>query len=307
MPTAFHRDSTVTPTAGTPGRYHAHLPVSWAAPNVPQGGISLATTTRAMQEALPEPMALRSVSCVFAAPVAAGDVEIDVTVLRAGRTVAQTLATMRTPGRDAGLTAIAVFGAPRPGYEFTDLEPPHFPPVDSLPSFRDPVPADVEFEFDRDPFPIWVEHLEGKPVIGHPPWEPYVPTTSERGQYQRFDEPPHLPDGTVDPLALVLLCDMMPGAVAERLGNPIEHPWYGPSADLTVHLLGTARSEWLYSRTRARQAADGYASIENEIWDPEVGLVAYGTQTMIFTFSDTVPEGDTRLPLDQRPARSVGS
>ena len=132
-----------------------------------------------------------------------------------------------------------------------------------------------------------------------------MPTTSERGQYQRFDEPPHLPDGTVDPLALVVLSDMMPGSVAERLGNPIEHAWYGPSADLTVHLLGTARSEWLYSRTRARQAADGYASIENEIWDPEVGLVAYGTQTMIFTFSDTVPEGEARLPLDQR-VRSSG-
>jgi acyl-CoA thioesterase len=299
MPSAFQRDTAVSSDPAYPGRYHAHLPKTWAAPTVPWGGISLATATRAMATALPVEMPLRSVSCVFAAPVECGDVEIDVTVLRAGRSVAQATATMRTPGRDAGLTAIAVFGVSRPGYEFTDIAPPEFPAVDSLPSFRDPLPEGVEF--DRDPFPLWVNHLEGKPVIGHPPWEDYYATSSERATYQRFDEPPHRPDGTVDPLALVAAADMMPGAVAERLGSPIEHDWYGPSADLTVHIVGEARSEWLLARNRARRAGDGYASVEVEIWDPVMGLVAYGTQTMLFTFFGPAPEGDERYPLDLRP------
>jgi acyl-CoA thioesterase len=299
MPTAFQRDTAVSSDTARPGRYHAHLPKTWAAPNVPWGGLSLATATRAMASALPVEMPLRSVSCVFAAPVECGDAEIDVTVLRAGRSVAQAAATMRTPGREAGLTAIAVFGVSRPGYEFTDVPPPEFPPVESLPSFRDPLPDGVEF--DRDPFPLWVNHLEGKPVVGHPPWEDYLATTSERATYQRFDEPPHLPDGTVDPLALVAVADMMPGAVAERLGSPIEHDWYGPSADLTVHIVGDARSEWLLARNRARRAGDGYASVEVELWDPATGLVAYATQTMIFTFFGPAPEGDERLPLDLRP------
>jgi acyl-CoA thioesterase len=253
-----------------------------------------------MQDAVPGHMPLRSVSCVFASPVETGDVEIDVTLLRTGRTIAQALATARTPGRDAGLTAIGVFGASRPGFEFTDLPTPEFPPVDSLPSFRDPVPDDVDFEFDDEPFPLWTNHLEGKPVAGHPPWEHYVPTSSERINYQRYDETPRLDDGTVDPLALVALCDMMPGAVAERMGLPSEHAWYGPSADITVHVVGTARSDWLLARNRARCAGDGYASLEVELWDPETGLVAYGTQTMIFTFFGTTPEGHTRFPLDLR-------
>jgi acyl-CoA thioesterase len=299
MLSAFQRDTTVVPDPARPGRFHAHLPKTWAAPNVPHGGLALAAATRGMQASVPEHMSLRSVTCVFAAPVEAGDVEIDVTALRVGRSVAQTLATMRTPGRDAGLTAIAVFGAPRAGFEFTDVAAPAMPPVEPLPSFRDPLPEGVEFE--RDPFPLWVHHLEGKPVVGHPPWEHYLPFSSERGNYQRFDETPYLDDGTVDPLALVTLCDMMPGAVAERLGLPLEYDWYGPSADLTVHVVGTARSEWLYARNRARRAGDGYASVEVEIWDPATGLVAYGTQTMIFTFFGPVPEGDHRLPLDLRP------
>jgi acyl-CoA thioesterase len=299
MPSAFQRDTAVTSDPERPGRYHGHLPVTWAEPDVPQGGISLAVTARAMEAELRTPMPLRSVTCVFAAPVESGDVEIDVTVLRAGRSVAQVLATARTPGRGAGLTALAVFGASRPGYEFTDVPPPPMPAVDALPSYRDPLPDGVEL--DGDPFPLWVHHLEGKPVSGHPPWEDYVPTSSERAAYQRFDEPPVLADGTVDPFALVALCDTMPASVAERLGRPIEHDWYGPSADLTVHVVGTARAEWILARSRARRAADGYASCEIELWDPEGGLVAYGTQTMIFTFAGRAPEGVERLPLDLRP------
>ena len=107
MSSAFQRDTAVTIDPASPGRFLAHLPRTWAAPNVPWGGLSLATATRAMAEALPAAMPLRSVSCVFAAPVDCGDAEIDVTVLRAGRSVAQASATMRTPGRPAGLTAIA--------------------------------------------------------------------------------------------------------------------------------------------------------------------------------------------------------
>ncbi len=300
MSSAFERATAVTVDAEIAGRFHAHIPETWSAPNVPQGGTVLAAATRAMHAALPTPLPLRSVSCVFAAPVAAGDAEIDVAVLRAGRTVAQATATMRTPGADAGLTAIAVFGSTRPGFVFTDVEPPPMPSPETLPSFRDAPPEGVEL--DGDPFPFWVHHVEGRPVLGHAPWESYVPESSERAAYQHFDEPPVRTDGTIDPLALVALCDTMPAAVSERMGRPLDLAWYGPSADLTVHVLAPARSAWLLARSRARRAGDGYASVELELWDPECGLVAYGTQTMIFRFSDGVPEGDERFPLDRRAA-----
>ena len=54
--------------------------------------------------------------------------------------------------------------------------------------------------------------------------------------------------------------------------------WFGPSADLTVHVLGRATSQWLLAHNRARHAGDGYASVEMELWDPGCGLVAYATQ-----------------------------
>ncbi len=110
------------------------------------------------------------------------------------------------------------------------------------------------------------------------------PTTSERAFWYRFDDPPRLADGRLDPFALLTLCDTMPGAVGERMGGGLPE-WWAPSADLTVHLLGDHRAEWVLARNRARHAGDGYASLEVELWDADAGtLVAYATQMMIFTF-----------------------
>ncbi len=136
-------------------------------------------------------------------------------------------------------------------------------------------------------FNFW-DLVEGRAVDGHAPWEDYVPTTSEHSSWYRFDEPPYTPEGILDPLALVTLCDTMPGAVSERMGRGLPR-WLPPSADLTVHVLGDARSEWILARHRARHAGDGYASVEIELWDPPARLVAYGTQTMFFTLPRRSP------------------
>jgi acyl-CoA thioesterase len=112
---------------------------------------------------------------------------------------------------------------------------------------------------------------------------PYEPTTSERVYWYRFDEPPFV-DGMLDPLAIVALCDTMPGAVAERLGTG--KGWLPPSVDLTVHLVGNTASEWILARNRAHHAGDGYASVAIELWDPNGTLLAYATQVMFFTFVD---------------------
>jgi acyl-CoA thioesterase len=124
--------------------------------------------------------------------------------------------------------------------------------------------------------------------MGHLWWDDWVPTTSEQAKWLRFDEPPLTDAGVLDHLALVALCDTMPGSVGERTG-PNKPLWMAPSADLTVHLLGGASSEWLLAHTRARHAGDGYASLEMALWDPATGLVAYGTQMMLFSFPDGPP------------------
>ena len=200
--------------------------------------------------------------------------------------MSQATATVRNAGASAGHTSIAVFGRPRPGFHFTELTMPDVKDPLDCPSFRDDMPDGFERRFE----PSFWEQVEGRPALGHAPWDDYEPTTSERASWYHFEQTPRLADGRIDPLALVTLCDTMPGAVGERVGG-IKETWVGPSADLTVHLLGDARSEWLLGHNRARFAGDGYASVELALWDPDpaIGLVAYATQMMFFSFPDGTP------------------
>lgn len=288
----FSRHTVVATDPARPGRWHAEIPPIWGAPKFPQGGMVSAVAVRAMTAALAAPeQRLRSVTTVFAAPVAAGAMEIDVTVLRRGRSMSQLTATVRNVGEDTGHTSIAVFGSSRPGFEFTDLRPPEVLPPERSVSFRD-MPANF---VRRVTFPYW-NQVEGRIALGHPWWEEWQPSgTSDRAYWYRFDDPPVVDGGVLDPAAVVTLCDTMPGAVGERMGSGL--PFFlPPSTDLTVHLLGDAGPGWLLSHNRARWAGDGYASVEMSLWDPARGLVAYATQVMYLVFPDGPPSSEQRRP-----------
>lgn len=292
-----------------PGRWHADVDDIWTAAMVPLGGLSAAVAARAMvaELAAQHPgsadQRLRSVHCLFAAPVPAGDLEADVTVLRAGRSMSQVQVDLHAPGASVGLHGLAAFGAARTGYEFLAASPPDVPRPEDCRSYRDPPPPDAEWEVGER-MPLWAEILEGRGAIGLPPWDRSPRTTAESATWYRFDDPPLGPDGRLDPLALLVVGDMMLGSVGQRIGYS-DHQWFGPSVDLTMHLFSTPRPGWLLSHNKAHIATDGYASIETLLWDldgargigvgdeaTEPQLVAYATQQMFFAFPDGPPPPD---------------
>jgi hypothetical protein len=187
----------------------------------------------------------------------------------------------------AGLTAIAAFGAPRRGFEFTDIEMPKVEDPAHLRGFRDPLPEGVEFEFDRPPMPFWESVVESRPVIGRPPWEPFEDGPAEIAYWYRLDHPPLAPGGRMDVAGVLVLCDTMPGSVGQKLG-PDSGSWFAPSVDYTLHNFRAPRPGWLFAHMHARHAGDGYASIDCALWDAEGDdgpeLVAYATQLMLFSF-----------------------
>lgn len=267
-----------------PGRFAACISEPWVLAVVPQGGIVAALALRAMAETLGDATQRpRSMTAVFAAQVAQGPVEIDVAVVRRGRSMSQLTATVRNPGAEAGLTAVAAFGASRKGFSFTDLAKPAVDGPEGLRSFRDPLPEGVEFEFARPPMPFWEQIVEARPVIGRAPWEPFEDGPAECATWYRLDHPPVLSDGRLDPAALVVQADMMPSAVGQKVG-PQPELWFGPSVDLTVHLLDDVEPGWLLAHNRARHAGDGYASVDMALWTQDGRLVAYATQLMFFAF-----------------------
>ena len=281
-------DTTVVRPIG-PGRYEATVHEDWNLNPMPQGGVVTALALRAMALELGDPaQVLRILHTTFAAQVADGPVTVEVELLRRGRSMSHLRAEVANTGAPRGHLTTGIFGSPRRGFDFTDLEPPDdIPPPLDCPSFRQPPPAGAE---GFRPMPFWDRLVEGRSVKGHPPWEDYVPERAERIMWYRFDQPPRLDDGTLDPFALVVLADTMPGAVGEMVG-PADRDWFAPSVDLTVHLLDHCRSSWVLAHNRARFAGDGYASADMALWDcGEDGgdpprLVAYATQLFLFSFA----------------------
>lgn len=271
------------------GRYTASIGPQWVLVMAPQGGVVAALAARAMAAELGAEttvaQSLRSIHGVFARPVPAGPVVVDVEVLRRGRSMSQVQATVRGPDASAGYTALAVFGATRDGFAFTELAYPDVPAPEDCPSFRDPPPPESGLEA-VELMSFWRDALEGRPALGHAPWDPSPRDAAEVATWYRIEDEPVEADGCLDPLTSLVMVDIMPSAVFEKVGSTADR-WFGPSADLTVHLFGRATPGWLLAHNRAHQAGDGYASVEMALWDPRaVGgpeLVAWATQQMFFT------------------------
>jgi len=277
--TPFARATQVAPAGD--GNYRGFVDESWNLRPLPQGGVVTAAALRAMEAELADgTQRLRTMHTLFVGQVAHGELEIAVEVLRRGRSMSHLRAHVRNPGTSTGHIVTAVFGATRDGFEFTELRRPDVPPPDDCPSYRDPPPPDAPVFV---PMPFWELRVEGRAALGVPPWEVVEHRTAEQATWHRLDDTPWIDDGSrVDPLAVVMLADTMPGAIGQRLG-PTDRPWFGPSVDLTVHLLGDCRSPWLLAHNTARWAGDGYASVDMAIWDGDT-LVAYATQVSFFTF-----------------------
>jgi acyl-CoA thioesterase len=263
-----------------PGRYESTLDDTWNVVRFPQGGLVAAIGLRAAQAEIDDAThLLRTCTTVFASPVVPGRVDITVEVLRRGRSASQVSVTCRSVGADEGAIIVAVFGTPRRGPSFVDVLPPDVPDPDHSISYRDPPPPGVPaLQFA----PFWSQ-VEGRAALGHAPWQRFEPTSSEVATWLRFDRPPRLADGRLDPLGLVALADRMPNAIGERTAFAGPR-WFAPSADLTVHLLAPLQSEWVLAHDRARWAHDGWASLETTMWDEQRRLVAYATQMVIFTY-----------------------
>lgn len=274
---SFAEDVTVHSAGG--GRYRSELDHSWDLV-APQGGVVASLALRAAEAEIEgSGHLLRTCTTVFAGQVSAGALEIDVTVLRRGRTATQVVSTIHNEAVPAGATVLAVFGSSRRGPTFVDVTPPQVPSPLACRSYRDPLPAGVE---PFEPFPFW-NQVEGRAALGRPPWEEHESGRSDVGTWLRFDDPPRLADGSLDPLGVITLADRMPGCIDERIGHQGPR-WFAPSADLTVHLLEPLRTEWILAHDRARWADDGWASAESTLWDETGTLVAYATQMMLFTY-----------------------
>lgn len=267
---------------GVTNSFVGSIDEAWRIVALPIGGFPVAMALEAMVRVLSdETQEVRTITTMFAAPVRSGPVEIDVTVLRRGRSVSQLMATLRNPGNEAGLTAIAAFGANRRGFSFNDLVMPTVRPPEQCQSWDQAKPAD--FVIEGPPPPFWTQVVESRLAVGRWDWEPPLGGLAEDVSWFRFHDEPITANGFLHRAATAVLADSMPGALASKVA---EYNWFSPSVDLTIHLTGQLTPGWVLAHGRVSWAGDGYASASVDLWDPRTKtLAARATQVMLFTFS----------------------
>jgi len=255
---AYDIDTAVVPAGA--GRYTGTLTDRWHIGVVPNGGYVLGVALNAIGQTVHHPHPLTA-SSHYLGPSEAGPVEVQVEVLKEGRSLSTAIARVIQGGR-ARLTTIASFAdlAAQTGPTLLTLDPPALPPPDECVPRRPPTAA-VATAFHHV--------IDFRPSPRTAGW-----IDAERGQPAQIEGWIRFADGRPpDAQALPMLCDAMPPALFAAM----ETGWV-PTLELTTHVRGVPADGWLAARVATRALMDGLAEEDCELWDSAGRLVAMSRQ-----------------------------
>lgn len=254
---------TATALTGGPGRWSAHLEEGWDIFGVTNGGYLMSIATRAM-EAESGGRVLISSTGSYLNPASAGPVDVDVEVLKEGRSLSTLRATISSSGRSL-VFVTGVFSDPdnqRSDAHFVLAEPPDLPPpeecVEVIPADDMPFPPPFTGKVDL--------RIHPKDALATQGIKTGVPLV--RGWFRLRDEEP------LTSHAVVLATDAMPPAI---FNADLTVGWT-PTIDLTVQVRNPEPTGWLASRFASRFITDGMLEEDGDIWDEAGNLVALSRQ-----------------------------
>jgi acyl-CoA thioesterase len=276
-------DIDVQRDAATAGRYTLDVSPAW---NIfyTFGGVTMAAALRAAEREIDrddlEPL---SAHAVFCSPVGAGPIEIDVDVVRNGRSAANVNADLRQAGHETtDLRLLATFGQRHESpYDYHGIEfPADVLPPELCPQRPDPAELSevrtfppVNFHQQND----WRPALEG--FTWEENWGDREPNDARFASWFRLNREPRLADGTIDPVSYCVPADMLGPAIGRRMGRlGQEQPFLILSLDINLQFFATTTSEWTLQHVVSQRAANGYAYGTTELWDEQRQLIGLATQ-----------------------------
>ncbi|GAA1783464.1 thioesterase family protein [Streptomonospora arabica] len=259
-------DSATAVSAASEGRYTAELDPGYLIGKAMNGGYLMAVLQRAALDASPHPHAVSS-SFHFMRPAAAGSAEVDVEVLKAGRTVATVRVTLRQEGKACVTGTIATSEVADGSVPDYAAAAPQLPPMSQCRRY-DPragvrnAPAFVHRVAQFYTEESW-QRLRGREEPPVPELTGYVHLSEEDGG-----------PGTDDPaLFLPLAVDALPPVVT------VFGTWrWAPTVELTWHMRGVPQPGPLTFRARADAVNDGWFDETVDVWDVKGTLVAQSRQ-----------------------------
>jgi acyl-CoA thioesterase len=248
------------------------IPDDWLQGRTSFGGLVSVLAVQAMRDVAaaswPPEVALRALQTNFIAPVEGGPVDVEVQVLREGRSVRQVQARLMQRGEVAAL-AVGVFGSPR------DSRLPTFAP-------QRPAPVRPAEDIAAAPFvagtrPNFVAHFDMRWSGGTPPFRGAAGVRDASIHLRLLDD-----DARALPpeLMAVMMADCSPTPVLSQFDRPTPASSVSWALELRPLPAGEPVDGWWRADNLALAAADGYVNQQSMLWSPSGALAALAYQVV---------------------------
>lgn len=242
-----------------------NIPENWGQGRATFGGMVVAIMFGKIAPRVAQGRPVRSVMVSFVAPVAPGDMEIDVQVLREGKAATQIQATAYQNGQ-ACAVVLACFGGDR--QSAVNLKP------GKAPAFTEPEGVQA-FPFIPGLTPDFTQFFDYRYTVGTMPF--MGSEQAEMGGWIRLRE---TAEQTATVATILALIDAWPPAVLSMLKAPAA----GSSLTWTISFVGVPEdcggNDWWQYLANIQNSANGYSYIDASLWDKHGKLVALSRQTV---------------------------
>ena len=240
------------------------IPVDWSQGRTVYGGLSAAVLYAAAKEYIKDERVMRSNSTNFVGPLIAGaPYTISIEVVREGKNVTQIMARAIQDGKTCVISQIA-FGNSRESKVSVPSTDKHNMPAPKRANFIPPIPKIT---------PKFLKHFDLSIVEGSVPF--LGKKSSHYNGWMKFSKAPK----EFTDAHLVCIIDSLPAPVLQMLKWPAPASSVSWSLEFIHPHRPISGNDWIAYQSYTRQAADGYAHFEANIWDQQGELIAISRQT----------------------------
>jgi len=254
---------SVAPVSGEQGRFSARVDDSWGQGRTLFGGVQALLAVRAMRVAMPALPPLWSLHTTFIAPVAPGQVMLNVELLRQGRSAVQ-LAARLMAGDQVAAMFVAAFGASRDSaLSVTPTVKPLAPGVEGGPEL--PFMPGMSPEFTRHYAYRWMEG--GLPFSGHS-------QPANRILLRQRDA------GLMGEEQIVAMADAIPPVALSMVQGHAPASTLSWALEFVHHGAAVSSEGWWRMDASLAAARDGYSNQDAHLHGPDGELVALSRQVV---------------------------
>lgn len=255
--------------SGEPPRIRFHVTPDWQQGRTTFGGLLSALVVQAMRDACGADWPLRALQTNFVGPVAPGDFDVEVHLLRQGKNIRQVQARVLQADANAqvqiGGVLIGVFGTARES-ALPHLRPEHVPASKDL-------DASFKWPFVPNMTPAFTQHLDFRQAEGG------LPFTGSKEWHSRVYVRLHESDGVDSELQAVLLADAGPTPALAQLTGFAPASSVSWALELRPVEVGATDGFWRMDKD-ALATGDGYVNEKTTLWTPCGQMAALGYQVV---------------------------